>query len=843
VSENVDATTESVLATDRDPVCGMKVDPARPRGGTYTYAGKTYGFCNPGCRERFAADPERFLSPERVTAASQEQAAHGPSSPGPGHALPGHAHGPPAISGARGEQEGGGTWVCPMHPEVQSDRPGACPKCGMALEPKAPTAASKVEWVCPMHPQIVRDAPGACPICGMALEPRTVSLEAAVNPELTDMQRRLLASVPFTVALLAIAMGEMFGWHPLQWIGWLELVLATPVVLWGGAPFFARAVASVRNRSPNMFTLIGLGVGVAYGFSVVATLFPGWFPDTFRSHGQVNVYFEPAAVIVALVLVGQVLELRARAATGGALRALLKLQPAVARRVEGAVERDVPLAEVHVGDLLRVRPGEKIPVDGTVIEGRTSVDESLVTGEPIPVEKGPGASVTGGTLNQHGSVLMRAERVGADTLLAGIVRLVGEAQRSRAPAQQLADRVSAVFVPAVVVAAFVTGVVWALVGPEPRLAHAVVNAVAVLIIACPCALGLATPMAVMVGTGRGAQAGVLFRNASALERLAEVDTLVVDKTGTLTEGRPVLAEVRSVPGTSDTDVLGLAASVEAGSEHPLAGAIVAGARARGLTPMPVSEFRADPGTGVSGRVGTHTVVVGREIDPRLPGAGELLEIALSWRERGRTVAFVLVDARPAGALGIEDPIKESARGALADLARERIRVIIATGDHAATAQSVARSLGISEVHAGVLPAGKAALVAELQHTGRVVAMAGDGVNDAPALARADVGIAMGTGTDVAMQSAGVTLVSGDLRGVVRARRLSRATVRNIRQNLAFAFGYNLLGVPVAAGVLYPFLGWLLSPMLASAAMSLSSVSVIGNALRLRKVKLGEPPGG
>jgi P-type Cu+ transporter len=549
VSVNVDATSDTVLATDRDPVCGMKVDPANPRGGIHTHAGKTYGFCSPRCRERFAADPERFLAPERASGAAQEQPAHGP-----------HA--------------------------------------GMALEPRA-SAAGKVEWVCPMHPQIVRDRPGTCPICGMALEPRTISLDEPENPELKDMQRRLLVSVPFTVALLVVAMGEMFGWHVPPWIGWLELVLATPVVLWAGAPFFARAVASVRNRSPNMFTLIGLGVGVAYGFSVVATLFPGWFPDTFRSHGRVNVYFEPAAVIVALVLVGQVLELRARAATGGAIRALLKLQPAVARRVEGTIERDVPLAEVRMGDVLRVRPGEKVPVDGTVLESRTSVDESMVTGEPIPVEKGPGDSVTGGTLNQNGSVLMRAERVGADTLLAGIVRLVGEAQRSRAPAQQLADRVSAVFVPAVVATAVVTGVVWALVGPEPRLAHAVVNAVAVLIIACPCALGLATPMAVMVGTGRGAQAGVLFRNASALERLAEVDTLVVDKTGTLTEGRPVLAEVRSIPGTGDTELLELAASVEAGSEHPLAGAIVAGARARGLTPTPVSEFRADPGTGGS----------------------------------------------------------------------------------------------------------------------------------------------------------------------------------------------------------------------------------------------------
>jgi Cu+-exporting ATPase len=487
-----------------------------------------------------------------------------------------------------------------------------------------------------------------------------------------------------------------------------------------------------------------------------------------------------------------------------------------------------------VGDTLRVRPGEKVPVDGTVSDGRTSIDESLVTGESIPLQKGPGDAVTAGTLNQQGSVLIRAERVGADTLLAGIVRLVGEAQRSRAPAQQLADRVSAVFVPAVVVIAAVTGVVWALVGPEPRLAHAVVNAVAVLIIACPCALGLATPMAVMVGTGRGAQAGVLFRNAEALERLTEVDTLIVDKTGTLTEGRPVVVEVRVGPESRELEVLGLAASVEAGSEHPLAAAIVNGARSRGATLSPVSDFRAQPGTGVSGRVGTSRVAVGRELEPGLPGAGELIDIARAWRERGRTVAFVVVDGRPAGALAIEDPIKESARGALADLTRDGVRVVIATGDHAATARSVATSLGISEVHAGVLPEGKAALVADLERAGRVVAMAGDGVNDAPALARADVGIAMGTGTDVAMQSAGVTLVSGDLRGVVRARRLSRATVRNIRQNLAFAFGYNLVGVPVAAGLLYPFVGWLLSPMLASAAMSLSSVSVIGNALRLRR---------
>ena len=807
------------LSSDLDPVCGMRVDPAHPKGGIHVHAGKTYGFCNPRCRERFAADPGRYL------AAPPSDARHAAEQGG--RPSPGTGAGP------------GGVWVCPMDPEVASAQPGACPRCGMALEPKEPVAATATRWVCPMHPQIVRDAPGTCPICGMALEPRTVTLDAPANPELQDMQRRLLVATPFTVVLLVVAMGEMAGWHSPSWIGWVELLLATPVVLWAGAPFFARAVASIRNRSPNMFTLIGLGVGVAYGFSVVATLAPGIFPEAFRGHGgRVNVYFEPAAVIVTLVLVGQVLELRARAATGSALRSLLKLQPAVARRVEGDLERDVPLAEVHVGDVLRVRPGEKIPVDGTVLDGRTSVDESMLTGEPLPVEKGPGDAVTGGTLNQRGSVRMRAERVGADTLLAGIVRLVGEAQRSRAPVQRLADRVSAIFVPAVVVTAVVTGVVWALVGPEPRLAYAVVNAIAVLIIACPCALGLATPMAVMVGTGRGAQAGVLFRNAEALERLERVDTLVIDKTGTLTEGTPTLVSVLARPGWSEADVLGLAAAVEAGSEHPLAGAIVAGARSRGVTPGPASDFHAEPGTGVQGRVGERMVEVGRALPDGAAGTRDLLETARTWRGQGRTVAFVTVDGRTAGMLGIEDPVKESARSALADLAREGMRAVIATGDHAATAEAVARAVGISEVHAGLLPGGKAALVAELQKAGRVVAMAGDGVNDAPALARADVGIAMGTGTDVAMQSAGVTLVSGDLRGVVRARRLSRATVRNIHQNLAFAFGYNLLGVPVAAGVLYPFLGWLLSPMLASAAMSLSSVSVIGNALRLRKVDLG-----
>ncbi len=839
------------LASLVDPVCGMRVDPEHPKGGTHVHSGKTYGFCNPRCRERFAADPERYLAARAAGSVAgfgheghSPAAARSPAAPPEvEHARAVQDSGQPPAAHAQRPPDGANAgpithWICPMDPEVSSDQPGACPKCGMALEPKEPVIATATQWVCPMHPQIVRDAPGTCPICGMALEPRTITLEAPPNPELEDMQRRLVVAAPFAVALLAVAMGEMVGWHPPAWIGWVELLLATPVVVWAGAPFLARGLASVRNRSPNMFTLIALGVGVAYGFSVVATLAPAWFPEAFRGHGgRVGVYFEPAAVIVVLVLVGQVLELRARAATGGALRALLGLQPRFARRVEGDVERDVPLADVRVGDVLRVRPGEKVPVDGTVLDGRTTADESMLTGEPLPVEKGPGDALTGGTLNQRGSVRMRAERVGADTLLSGIVRLVGEAQRSRAPVQRLADRVSAIFVPAVVLTALVTGVVWGLLGPEPRLAYAVVNAVAVLIIACPCALGLATPMAVMVGTGRGAQAGVLFRNAAALEQLERADILVVDKTGTLTEGKPALVEVRALPGWSDADLLRLAAAVEAGSEHPLAGAILAGARARGVEILSGTDLRTEPGTGVRGRVGERVVEVGREPPGGDAGPGDLLATARTWRERGRTVAFVMVDGRAAGMLAIEDPVKESARSALADLAREGMRVVIATGDHATTAAAVARTLGISEVRAGVRPEGKAALVAELQTAGGVVAMAGDGINDAPALARADVGIAMGTGTDVAMQSAGVTLVSGDLRGVVRARRLSRATVRNIRQNLAFAFGYNLLSVPVAAGVLYPFLGWLLSPMLASAAMSLSSVSVIANALRLRRVAL------
>ena len=793
------------METTIDPVCGMRVPAVAPRGGSHVHNGVKFAFCNPSCRERFVADPGKYVAPPRADSLSTNPE-----------------------TGATGD------WVCPMDPEVHSNRPGPCPKCGMALEPKTPTPQSKTAWVCPMHPEIVRDGPGSCPICGMALEPRTVSADDAPNPELLDMSRRLWVSVPFTLALLGLAMAEMFGWHAPSWLNWLELVLATPVVLWAGLPFFQRAVSSVRNRSLNMFTLIGLGVSVAYAYSVMATLFPGFFPQA-DAHGRVGVYFEPAAVIVALVLLGQVLELRARAATGGALRALLKLQPSVARRVDGEVERDVPLSEVKVGDVLRVRPGEKVPVDGIVLDGRTSIDESLVSGEAIPVEKGPGEAVTGGTLNQSGSVRMRAERVGQDTLLASIVRMVGEAQRSRAPIQRVADRVSAIFVPAVVLIAAVTGIVWGLWGPEPRLAHALVNAVAVLIIACPCALGLATPMSVMVGTGRGAQLGVLFRDAAALERLERVNTLVIDKTGTVTEGRPVLTAVQRAAGWADDEVLGLAASVERGSEHPLAAAISTGARERGIALLEIDEFESRAGEGISARVQGRRVSVGRDDAARSTEEATLLEAVRSWRERGRTLAFVRVDGALAGVLGIEDPVKASARAALQRLRRDGVTVVMATGDHATTARAVADAVGLTEVRAGVRPAEKAALVAEFQSRGRVVAMAGDGVNDAPALARADVGIAMGTGTDVALQSAGVTLVSGDLQGVVRARKLSRATVRNIRENLGFAFGYNLLGVPIAAGVLFPFFGWLLSPMLASAAMSLSSVSVIGNALRLRRV--------
>ncbi|MCA1828975.1 MAG: heavy metal translocating P-type ATPase [Myxococcales bacterium] len=685
-----------------------------------------------------------------------------------------------------------------------------------------PPAAPGTQWTCPMHPQIVRDAPGSCPICGMALEPRAVSLDEH-NPELDDMSRRFWISLVFTIPVFLLGMSEFLPGMPVQhalgrWLPWIEFALATPVVLWAGWPLLQRGWQSVVLRSLNMFTLIAMGVAAAYAYSVAAVLL-----------GRADVYFEPAAFIVSLVLLGQVLELRARASTRGALKSLLGLAPRTARRIEkDGAERDVPLADVMRGDLLRVRPGEKVPVDGVVAEGRSSVDESMITGEPIPVEKQPGSKLTGATVNGTGGLVMRAERVGESTLLAQIVRMVTEAQRSRAPIQRLADQVAAWFVPIVVVIAIATFVVWILIGPEPRFAHALVNAVAVLIIACPCALGLATPMSIMVGMGRGATMGVLIRNAEALEAMEKVDTLVVDKTGTLTAGKPRLVAVRAQAPFTEPDVVRHAASLELASEHPLAHAIVEGAHERGIRPAPVSDFESLTGKGVKGTVDGRSVFVGRA-----DGAS----VADELRSEGQTVVAVSIDGKPAGFLGIADPIKPSTAEALALLGHEGIRVVMITGDARATAAAVAQKLGIAEFQAEVLPADKKLVVDRLKSDGHVVAMAGDGINDAPALAAAHVGIAMGSGTDVAIESADVTLVKGDLRGIARARLLSRATMRNIRQNLFWAFAYNVFGVPIAAGVLYPFFGLLLSPMIASAAMSLSSVSVIANALRLRRARV------
>jgi Cu+-exporting ATPase len=721
----------------------------------------------------------------------------------------------------------------------------------MALEPVAPAAPARarVEYTCPMHPEIVRDASGTCPICGMALEPRTVTAESTEEEtaELRDMTRRFWISLGLSLPLLAFAMSDMLPSNPLRHvasprvIAWFQLVLATPVVLWGGWPFFERAWASIANRSLNMFTLIALGTGAAWTYSVVATIAPGLFPDSFRTHGgEVGLYFEAAAVITVLVLLGQVLELRARSQTSSAIKALLQLAPPTARRLRAdGGEEDVPLDAVQPSDRLRVRPGERVPVDGVVVEGASAVDESMVTGESIPVEKVAGSRVTGGTVNGTGGFVMRAERVGAETLLAQIVRMVSEAQRSRAPIQRLADQVSAWFVPAVVVVAVVSAVVWALIGPEPRMAYALVNAVAVLIIACPCALGLATPMSIMVGTGRGALAGVLIKNAEALEVLEKVDTLVVDKTGTLTEGRPRLTSLVAVPGIAETELLRLAASLEAASEHPLAAAIVGGAEQRGIPPAAPEEFRSVTGKGVMGRVDGRRVALGnrRMMADLGVDLGSLEAQAEGLRDEGQTVMFVAVDGRAAGLVGVADPIKATTPEALGQLRQAGLRIVMLTGDSRRTAQAVARRLGIEQVEAEVLPEAKSGVIELLQREGRRVAMAGDGVNDAPALARADVGIAMGTGTDVAIESASVTLVKGDLRGIVRARRLSRATMRNIRENLFFAFVYNALGVPIAAGALYPAFGLLLSPIVASAAMTFSSVSVIANALRLRRVAL------
>ena len=803
-----------------DPVCGMDIE-VEDAVGNHQYQGQTYYFCNSVCMERFSADPEKYLHPAEQLAAEPKPASD--------------SHEP-------------AKYTCPMHPEVLEDKNVPCPKCGMALEPLVFTLpASRTEYACPMHPEVVRAEPGACPICGMALEPRVVSAEEEENPELADMTRRFWISVALSLPLLLRTMTSHIPGLQLNhvltggWVNWAELLLATPAVLWAGWPFFERCWASFINRSPNMFTLIAIGTGTAYSYSVVATIAPGIFPPGFRGmHGEVEVYFEAAAVITALVLLGQVLELRARSRTSSAIRALLGLAPKTARRVGGeGTESDVPLEQVQPGDSLRIRPGEKVPVDGVVIEGASAVDESMITGEPMPVEKSAGSRVVGGTVNGTGSFLMRAERVGKDTLLAQIVRLVSEAQRSRAPIQRLADRVAAYFVPAVVVVAMLTFVIWAVAGPEPRLAYALVNAVAVLIIACPCALGLATPMSIMVGTGRGATAGVLIRNAEALEVLERINTLVVDKTGTLTEGNPRLTTIEVAPGENDSELLRLAASLERSSEHPLAAAIVDAALAKGLALESVQDFRSLTGKGAVGSVAGRTVALGN--DKLLEELGidshPLAARADALKKDGQTAVYLAVDGKAVAALGVADPIKPSTPAALRALHQEGLRIVMLTGDSRATAEVIARKLGIDEVRAEVLPAGKVEEVKRLQAQGLMVAMAGDGINDAPALAQASVGIAMGTGTDVAMESAGVTLVKGDLNGIVRARKLSRATMRNIRQNLFFAFIYNSFGVPIAAGVLYPFFGLLLSPILASAAMTFSSVSVITNALRLRKLTL------
>ncbi len=807
-------------AITRDPVCGMTIDPAAGKP-TAEHGGRTFHFCSQGCRTKFEAAPEDYLTatdPVCGMKVDRATARHFLKADGQKHYFCSES----CLNKFQADPE-----------KYRDGRPAPAP------------APKGTKYTCPMHPEIVRDGPGDCPICGMALEPMGVPTgDEGPNPELVDFTHRLWVSAALSLPLLVIAMGPMLGLPVRDWIGeplagWLELVLATPVVLWAALPFFRRGWASILNRSPNMWTLISLGVGAAYLYSVVATLFPGIFPHELKGHGgAVPVYFEAAAVIVALVFVGQVLELKAREKTGSAIRALLDLAPKTARRIgaDGA-ETDVPLDEVKTGDRLRIRPGEAVPVDGTVLEGRSSIDESMITGEPVPVEKTEGDAVTGGTLNRNGSLVMRAERVGAETTLSRIVELVAKAQRSRAPIQGLADRVSYYFVPAVVLVALAAFATWLLAGFG--LAFAIVSAVSVLIIACPCALGLATPMSIMTATGRGAHAGVLVRDAAALERLAAVNMLVVDKTGTLTEGKPKLTDVVAAESLSENEVLALAAGLEKASEHPLAEAIVEGARERGVAVADASDFESTTGKGVSGTVSGRKVALGNAAMMADLGidTAPLIATTEALQKDGRTAMFIAVGGRPVGLVAVADPIKQGAAEALRALTKAEITVIMATGDNALTAKAIATKLGISRVRAGLLPEQKADLIEELRKRGGVMAMAGDGINDAPALAAADVGIAMGTGADVALESAGITLVKGDLAGIVRARRLAEGTLANIKQNLAFAFLYNVLGVPVAAGVLYPLTGALLSPMLAAAAMSLSSVSVIANALRLRAFKL------
>jgi Cu+-exporting ATPase len=821
---------------ERDPVCGMSVNPATAKH-VYGHDGKNYYFCCASCAEKFKADPSKYLSDDAPSLAPGLVTLGG----GPKAQL--HDTSQPLKSR---NQDSAPAYVCAMCPEVRENKPGACPSCGMALEPDIPVSSTRIEYTCPMHPEIVRPAPGSCPICGMALEPRTITA-AEENPELRDMTRRFWISLALTAPLMAIAMSSMFSAMPLHHIlpgatlPWLELALATPVVLWGGWPFFERFWTSLVNRSPNMFTLIGMGTGVAYGYSVIATLAPQIFPESLRTGsgnmaGYPDVYFEAAAAITTLVLLGQVMELRARSRTSAAIRALLDLSPKTARLLPAdGIEKDIPLEQVKPGDRLRVRPGEKIPVDGVIIEGRSSIDESMITGESMPVEKSSDSKVIGATINGSGSFLMRAELVGSETLLARIVQLVGQAQRSRAPIQRLADRVAKWFVPIVVAIALFTFFAWLLLGPQPRFAHALVNAVAVLIIACPCALGLATPMAIMVGVGRGARAGILIKNAEALEILEKVDTLVLDKTGTLTEGKPQLV---SMTGEleNDPELLRLAASLERASEHPLGKPVVDAALSRGLHLSQPQDFHSIAGKGILGIVDGKKVAIGNSALMAEVGALQQPVVPTLNAPEGTSLS-VAIDGKYVGNFVVADRLKESTPEALRDLKAQGIHIVMLTGDNKIVAASIAQQLGIEEFEAEILPERKLEIVRKLQGQGRVVAMAGDGINDAPALAQADVGIAMGTGTDVAMESGGITLVRGDLSAILRARNLSRATMRNIRQNLFFAFVYNAIGVPIAAGVLYPFFGLLLSPIFAAAAMSFSSVSVITNALRLRKAKL------
>ena len=831
-----------------DPVCGMSVDPAKP-GATLEHGGKKYYFCCKHCAAKFQAEPAKYTQPaidpvcgmkvEPANAAAEVEHAGRRYFFCSKGCLAKFQAAPDKYAGKPSTKQPApvaAQYTCPMHPEIVQSGPGSCPKCGMALVPMVPAVPRAAEYTCPMHPEIRSDRPGSCPKCGMALVPIAGAEED--DTELHDMTRRFWVSAALSIPLVFLAMAPMLGvTHPLGLgpavRGYFEFGLATPVVLWGGWPFFHKFWVSLKNRSPNMYTLIGLGVGLAYLYSLVAILAPGLFPPELREHGgSVGTYFEAAAVIVTLVMVGEVMQLRALGQTSHAIRQLLALAPSTALRIENGHEREVPLAEIQVGDKLRVRPGEKIPVDGPMLEGSSHVDEAMISGEPVPVHKKPGDKLTGGTINGKGTLVMHAERIGADTLLARIVHMVSEAQRTKAPVQRLVDTVAEYFVEVIVAIAILTALTWFFLGPEPRLNYALVNAVAVLIIACPCALGLATPISITVAMGQGATNGILFRNAAAIEKLREVDTLVVDKTGTLTVGRPELVDM--IP--DDQEALRLIASLERASEHPLAQAVVKGAEERKLALQPAENFESITGQGVQGIVAGRRVAVGSgRFMKNLPQA--LAERADALRSQGKTVMFAAIDDRVAAIIAVADPIKQTTPDAVKSLQALGIRIVMLSGDARQSAEAVGRQLGIDEVIGEVLPEQKLEKVKALQAQGRVVAMAGDGINDAPALAQADVGIAMGTGTDVAIESAGVTLVKGDLRGIEKAIRLSHATMRNVKQNLFFAFVYNALGVPLAAGVLYPFFGVLLSPIFAGAAMAMSSVSVVSNALRLRRIRL------